>query len=89
MSHISRIIWRRIWLLVAHSYIRKMKDNLNISPSEFILGYRMLVAENLLKSTDMTISEIINRCGFHNRAYFYREFSKRHHCLPKDFRKNG
>lgn len=68
---------------------KKMKDNLNISPSEFILGYRMLVAENLLKSTDMTISEIINRCGFHNRAYFYREFSKRHHCLPKDFRKNG
>ena len=25
-------------------------------------------------------------CGFNNKAYFYREFSKKYHLTPKEYR---
>lgn len=68
---------------------RKMKAALNMSPQDFILEYRMRHAERMLKTTSKTISEVISECGFRNRAFFYREFSKRYNCLPKEFRKDG
>lgn len=65
---------------------RKMKAAINASPNEFILEYRMIQVEKMLSSTNNTVSEIINACGFHNRSYFYREFTKRFKCLPKEYR---
>lgn len=65
---------------------RKMSAAINVSPSSFILEYRMRHAEKMLKTSTKTISEIINLCGFRNRAFFYREFARRYHCLPSEFR---
>lgn len=67
---------------------RRMREATNASPGDFILEYRLVHAELLLKTTEMTVSEIINACGFHNRSYFYREFARRNNCLPIEFRKN-
>lgn len=64
-----------------------MRELTKISPGDFILEYRLVHAEMLLKTTDMTVSEIINACGFRNRSFFYREFSRRNHCLPLEFRR--
>ncbi|MBO1362894.1 helix-turn-helix domain-containing protein [Prevotella sp. A2931] len=66
---------------------RKMKLLINHTPYDFILDYRMKQAEKLLKNSKKTISEIIADCGFRNRSFFYREFSKLHGCSPKDYRK--
>lgn len=65
---------------------RKMKASVNSSPNEFILEYRMIQVEKMLNTTNNTVSEIINACGFHNRSYFYREFTKRFKCLPTEYR---
>lgn len=65
---------------------RKMKASVNSSPNEFILEYRMIQVEKMLNTTNHTVSEIINACGFHNRSYFYREFTKRFKCLPTEYR---
>ena len=46
-------------------------------------------AELMLRKTDKTVQEIMYDCGFHNKAYFYREFSRLHNCSPKDFRNGG
>lgn len=75
-------------LTVSRSQLyRKMRELTKISPGDFILEYRLVHAEMLLKTTDMTVSEIINACGFRNRSFFYREFSLRNHCLPLEFRR--
>lgn len=68
---------------------RKMKQAIDMSPSDFILEYRMQQAERLLRQSTHTISEIITACGFRNRAFFYREFSQRYKCLPKEYRKQN
>lgn len=65
---------------------RKMKTTINVSPVDFILEYRMQLAERLLKGSTKTVSEVITLCGFRNRSFFYREFARRYNCLPKEFR---
>lgn len=66
---------------------RKMRELTKVSPGDFILEYRLIHAEMLLKTTELTVSEIINACGFRNRSFFYRAFGRRNHCLPMEFRK--
>lgn len=74
-------------LLISRTQLyRKLKVLINTTPNDFITNYRMQQAEKLLKSSKQTISEIITCCGFRNRAFFYREFTSKHNCSPKDFR---
>lgn len=74
-------------LLVSRTQLyRKLKMLINTTPNDFITNYRMQQAEKMLKSSNQTISEIITKCGFRNRAFFYREFTRKHNCSPKDFR---
>lgn len=68
---------------------RKVKHELGTTPGEFIRRYRIRQAEIMLTQTDKTVQEIMYDCGFHNKAYFYREFSRLHNCSPKDFRNAG
>ncbi len=68
---------------------RKVKHDLGSTPGELIRRYRIRQAELMLRKTDKTVQEIMYDCGFHNKAYFYREFSRLHNCSPKDFRNGG
>lgn len=65
---------------------RKIKQITQKTPGEFIRNFRIKQAEKLLIRTNKTVLEIMNDCGFRNKAYFYREFAKIHNCSPKDFR---
>lgn len=65
---------------------RKIKQIAQTTPGDFIRSYRLKQAEKMLLQTDKTVLEIMNDCGFRNKAYFYREFAKLHNCSPKDFR---
>lgn len=65
---------------------RKIKQITQKTPGDFIRNFRLTQAERLLIKTDKTVLEIMNECGFRNKAYFYREFAKLHNCSPRDFR---
>jgi len=65
---------------------RKMKDLIGQTPTEYIRSIRLKQAEKLLKSTNKTVQEIMYNCGFNNKAYFYREFAKKYHLTPKEYR---
>lgn len=66
---------------------RKLKDIINETPTEFIRNIRLRQAKKLLKSTQMTVQEIMYNCGFNNKAYFYKEFVKKYEMTPTEFRK--
>ena len=66
---------------------RKIKQLTGQTPSEFIRKYRLQEAEKLLRTTSYTVSEIMVQCGFQNKSYFYREFSKLYDATPKEYRK--
>lgn len=65
---------------------RKIKELLEMTPTEYIRAIRLKQAEKLLKTTNKTVQEIMFECGFNNKAYFYREFSKKYHLTPKEYR---
>lgn len=68
---------------------RKFKLVSDLSPTDFILQYRMYKAVKALRNTDKSISEIISQCGFRNRAFFYREFARQYNCSPKEYRNSS
>lgn len=66
---------------------RKFKELLDKTPSEFIRGIRLKHAAKLLRTSKMTVSEIMYQCGFSNKSYFYREFSRLYGESPNEYRK--
>ncbi len=67
---------RKACLSISHFH-RVFKEELGISPVEFIKNERIKLAASLLQNPDTSIKEVYLRCGFESRSYFNRVF-KRH-----------
>ena len=65
---------------------RKLKDLTEKTPSEFVRTIRLEYAASLLKTTKLTVTEIMYKSGFSNKSYFYREFAKLYNTSPKEYR---
>ena len=65
---------------------RKLKTLTSMTPGEFIKHIRLKHAAQLLTTTRLTVSEIFHRTGFNNQSYFFREFKKRYHAAPNEYR---
>lgn len=68
---------------------RRMKELANTTPTEFIRHIRLKEAERLVKSTKLTIQEIIYQTGFNNKSYFYSIFKAEYGVSPIEYRKNN
>ncbi len=68
------------------SLYNKTKSVLGTTPHGLINERRLNKASALLRSTSLTVSEIIFQTGFNSRAYFYDLFQKTHGCSPTDYR---
>jgi len=66
---------------------RKLKSITGLSANEFIRSYRLKKAANLLKETQMNITEILYEVGFTNRSYFTKCFKLKYEKTPKEYRK--
>ncbi len=51
--------------------------------------YRMKRAELLLKTTNSSIAEIGEQCGFASCSYFIASFKKQYNCTPFEYRKKN
>ena len=67
---------------------RKLKDIKNETPTDFIRKMRLKQAEHLLKTTNETVLEVMYKCGFNNKAYFYRLFLREYNMTPKEYRES-
>lgn len=65
---------------------RRFKEMELDSPKDYIKEYRINLAAKLLRTTSLTVQEVIYKTGFVNRSHFYKEFSKRFQMTPKDYR---
>ena len=50
---------------------------------------RMEKAEFLLRTTDMSIQEVIDKIGISSRPYFYKEFTAKFGVTPGNMRGNS
>lgn len=69
------------------SYLSKLfKTNMNISVSGYIIEQRLDLAENMLKYSDLSYSEIANYLAFATQSHFIQVFKKKLGITPKQYR---
>lgn len=66
---------------------QKINDITGMSIKEFILDIRLKRSAQLLKESDLTISEIADLTGFSNQKYFSICFKKHFELTPSEFKK--
>jgi transcriptional regulator GlxA family with amidase domain len=65
---------------------RLFKKHLDCSPGRFYLNFRLETARNLLLTTDRSIKEIGQSCGFPSNAHFSKSYRELHGQSPRDAR---
>lgn len=68
---------------------RKMMALTGQSTIKFFRSVQLSKAVDLLRDTDLNISEIAYLCGFNEPAYFSRVFTAEYGCSPSQFRERG
>lgn len=66
---------------------RAFRQNLNMTPSEYVQGYRIDQACAMLNEGTATLTEIGQRCGLGSSSYFGKVFKEYMGCTPKEYLK--
>ena len=69
-----------------YHFVRTFKKETGLTAIQYIINYRISLAETLLKTTESTIEEIAYSCGFDDVSYFYRCYKKIKGVSPKKSR---
>lgn len=68
---------------------RLFREHLNETPSRFYLALRLDKARQLLRQSDMTVTQISVACGFELPSYFARSYKARFGRCPREERRAG
>ena len=66
---------------------RKIKALTGLTASEFIRSQRLKLAAELLKTSDINVSQIGYTVGFNNHSYFAKCFKEAYKCTPSAYAK--
>lgn len=64
----------------------EFKKVMHMTPFEYLTQLRIAKGCEMLKTTDLPICEIAERCGFNSFSYFTKVFGERMGCPPKKYR---
>ncbi len=74
-------------VFLSPSYFHKIFTMaMNKSPHEYLVERRISAAKKLLKTTDMTMLEISEKCGFSTQSYFNQIFKSKVGVTPTQYR---
>ncbi|WP_298419708.1 response regulator [uncultured Kordia sp.] len=68
---------------------RKLKALFNMTTTEFIRSQRLKLAADLLKTSDVTVSQVGYSVGFNDPAYFSKRFKEVYNCTPTQYAKRA
>lgn len=66
--------------------MRSFRKNLNQTPIEYLISYRLNEAKKMLLNSELPITEICYQCGFSDSSYFGKAFRKAYGITPREFR---
>ncbi|MFS0637616.1 AraC family transcriptional regulator [Mesobacillus foraminis] len=72
-----------------YSVSKQIKRATNYTFKELVQEKRLTKAKQLLESTDISITEIVELVGYDNISYFYRIFKTKYGYTPKKFREQA
>lgn len=73
---------------ISTSYFQYVyKDFFGISFRNSLIQLRIEHAKSLLRDSNITITEVAQRCGYTNEVHFYRQFKKNTGVTPNSYRK--
>ena len=64
------------------------KQYLNMSPIDYLNSFRLEKGMELLRQTDLSITEISSACGFSSPSYFAERFLMAKGCTPTQYRRD-
>ena len=64
---------------------RKLKALTGLSTSEFIRSQRLKLAAQLLKKSEINVSQVGYSVGFNDHSYFSKCFKEIYHCTPTEY----
>lgn len=68
------------------TFNRRFRDAVGESPLEYLQDLRLDSARQLLQSSNLTIAEVAQRCGYQDTAWFARLFRRCYDISPRDYR---
>ena len=71
-----------------HLY-RIFKNSYSCTPNDYLLDVRLSAARQLICSTNLTINEIAQSCGFNSQSYFSDCFKRKNAITPTALRKRN
>ncbi len=69
-------------------FCRVFRSLTHHSPVDYLNFYRIEQAAHMLDSTELSVTEVGNRCGFWESSYFTKVFRKYKNVTPIQYRKN-
>jgi transcriptional regulator GlxA family with amidase domain len=71
-----------------NAYARLFKEQTSYSPRKYLIRMRVEKACNMLHHSELSIDQIASECGFSDRYYFTRIFTRTMKVSPGAYRKN-
>jgi len=75
---------------ISHTYFHRLYLRaFGVTCRQDVIESRLIYASELLRSTDMPITEIAEECGYDSESYFMRQFKQHRGCTPTEFRRRN
>ena len=68
------------------NFSRRFKNATGVTPLAYLQNIRIRTAKDLLQTSNLSISEIIFKVGYHDQAHFTQLFKKQHGTTPSQYR---
>lgn len=69
-------------------FMKFFKSHIGTGFIDYLNNYRLMMSEQMLKTSDLSVIEIAQLNGFDNISYFNRIFKKKYNLSPSKLRKN-
>ena len=67
-------------------FCRCFRAIIHRSPIDYLNHYRIECASFLLATSDMTVAEVAQRCGYNDSSFFIKQFRRYKHTTPRQYK---